>query len=285
MIGIITDSTCDIPESLLEQYGIIVVPLTVVWGDQQYRDRVELTPLQFYQRLAHDPQRPTTSVPSVQEFEKAYDQAAARGVDELVILTISSAMSGVYQLAVNFAAELKIPTEVIDAKGPTMGLGWQVLAAARARDAGASLHEIVEAVEEVRKRLALFVSLDTLDYLRRGGRIGEAMKWMGVKLHVRPVILVNHETGKVEPVALARTHRSGVDSMLDRFADSLKGSRDLHVAVLHGNAPAEAEALAERVRSALNPTELLVNMTGPVLGVNTGPGALALCGYGDGSSA
>ncbi|MFN2119336.1 MAG: DegV family protein [Anaerolineales bacterium] len=284
MIGIITDSTCDIPESLLEQYGIIVVPLTVVWGDQQYRDRVELTPLDFYQRLARDPQRPTTSVPSVQEFEKAYDEATRRGADELVILTISSAMSGVYQLAVSFASELKIPVEVIDAKGPTMSLGWQVLAAARARDAGASLREIVEAVETVRKRLALFVSLDTLDYLRQGGRIGEAMKWMGVKLHVRPVILVNHETGKVEPVGLARTHKSGVDTLFDKFADSLKGLRDLHVAVLHGNAEPEAESLAERVRSALNPAELLIHMTGPVLGVNTGPGALALCGYGEAAS-
>jgi fatty acid kinase fatty acid binding subunit len=280
MIGIITDSTCDIPEALLEQYGIVVVPLTVVWGDQQYRDRVDLTPLEFYQRLARDPQRPTTSVPSIQEFHKAYEQATARGADELVILTLSSAMSGVHQLAASFASELKIPTEVIDARGPTMSLGWQALAAARARDAGAGLREIVDEVEQVRRRLALFVSLDTLDYLRQGGRIGEAMKWMGVKLHVRPVILVDHESGKVGPVGLARTHKSGVDSMFDRFADSLKGLRDLHIAVLHGNAPQEAEALAERVRSALKPSELLINMTGPVLGVNTGPGALALCGYG-----
>jgi DegV family protein with EDD domain len=284
MIGIITDSTCDIPGALLDQYGIIVVPLTVVWGDQQYRDRVELTPLQFYQRLAHDPQRPTTSVPSVQEFEKAYDQATRRGVDELVILTISSAMSGVYQLAVNFASELKIPTEVIDAKGPTMSLGWQVLAAARARDAGASLPQIVETVGNVRKRLVQFVAMDTLEYLQQGGRIGDAMKWMGVRLHVRPVVSINHETGRVQPVGLARTHRSGVDSLFDRFADSLKGSRDLHVAVLHGNVQAEAEALAERVRSALNPSELLLNMTGPVLGGHTGPGALALCGYGEATS-
>jgi DegV family protein with EDD domain len=158
-----------------------------------------------------------------------------------------------------------------------------VLAAARAREAGASLQQIVAAVESVRKRLVQLVSMDTLDYLQQGGRIGDAMKWMGVRLHVRPVVSINHETGRVQPVALARTHNSGVDTLFDKFAASFKGLQNLHVAVLHGNVQAEAEALAERVRAALNPVELLLNMTGPVLGGHTGPGALALCGYGEGS--
>ena len=281
MIEIITDSTCDIPQSLIEEHSIIVVPLTVIWGGKQYRDRVDMKPEEFYRRLAVDPDRPTTSIPPAQDFEQAYEAAMARGAEAVVVVTISSAMSGVYQVATNAAPRDKLPVAVIDAKGPTMSLGWQVLAAARARDAGASLQEIVDRVEHVRSRMAQLVFMDTLDYLRQGGRIGEAMKWMGVRLQVKPVVLVNHESGRVEPVGLARTHKAGVEMLYSKFFGLLARMGELHVAVLHGNAPDEANALAERIRAEFNPAELLVNMTGPVLGVNTGPGALALCGYGE----
>ncbi len=280
MIGIITDSTCDIPDSLLEQYGIIVIPTVVVWGDKQYRDRVDLTPEEFYQRFSLESERPTSSVPSMADFQAAYQQALERGADAIIVLTVSSAMSGVYQMAVNSAKLESVPVTVIDSKGPTMSLGWQVLAAARARDAGANVDDIVRCVEDVRSQLMQLVYMDSLEYLKRGGRIGQAVKWVGVALQVRPVVSINHQTGLVEPVGLARTRRSGVEMMFNRFTGFLHGKTNLHVAVLHGNALQDAKALAERVRVELNPAELLMQMTGPVLGINTGPGALALCGYG-----
>lgn len=283
MIGIVTDSTCDIPEPLLKQYGIIVIPIIVAWGDQQYRDRVDLQPEEFYGRLRGNGQRPTSAVPSILEFEQAYRSAAAAGADELVVLTVSSAMSGVYQTAVKAAQLGTIPVTVIDSKGPTMSLGWQVLAAARARQDGANMQEIVQSVEKVRKQLTLLVYMDSLEYLERGGRIGRAVKWVGVALQVRPVVSVNHETGVVEPIALTRTRRGGVETMYNRFVASMGGRANLRVSVLHGNAQADAEALAERIREELHPSELQMNITGPVLGIHTGPGALALCGYGDGS--
>ena len=130
MIGIITDSTCDIPENLLEQYGIIVVPQVVIWGDEQYRDRIDLQPSEFYQRLIVDPVQPHSSLPSLHDFQEAYESAASRGADELIVLTVSSAMSGTYEMAKTAANLLDIPVEVVDSKGPTMSLGWQVLAAA-----------------------------------------------------------------------------------------------------------------------------------------------------------
>jgi DegV family protein with EDD domain len=200
----------------------------------------------------------------------------------LIVLTVSSAMSGTYQMAVNLAQLEKIPVTVIDSKGPTMSLGWQVLAAARARDGGASAGEIVHCVEDVRDRLMQLVYMESLEYLRRGGRIGQAVKWLGVALQVRPLVSINHRTGLVEPVGLSRTRKAGVEMMFDKFRSFVQNKTDLHVAVLHGNAPADAEALAERVQRELQPSELLVNITGPVLGINTGPGALALCGYGYG---
>jgi DegV family protein with EDD domain len=253
----------------------------VLWGGRQYRDRIDIQPEEFYARLAQEHDRPTSSTPSEAEFQEAYRAAAARGADALIVLTVSSAMSGVYQLAVNSARAASIPVTVIDSKGPTMSLGWQVLAAARARDAGASVEEIVRRVEKVRSSLMQLVYMESLEYLERGGRIGQAVKWLGVALHVKPLVSINHETGLVEPVGLARTRRSGVEMMVSKFVGFMRGKPNGHVAVLHGNSPEDAEVLAEQIKAELDPVELQISITGPVLGIHTGPRALALCGYAD----
>jgi DegV family protein with EDD domain len=281
MIGIITDSTCDIPKQLLEQYRIGIVPLTVIWGDEQYRDRVDIQPDAFYRRLAADRRHPTTSTSTLADYQQAYREAISNGADELVVLTVSSPLSGVHQMAAQAAQQEKVPVSVVDSRGTTMGLGWQVLAAARARDAGANMQEILHCADEVRRQVMLIVYMDTLKYLERGGRIGQAVKWVGVALHVRPIVTVNHQSGLVEAVGLARTRKGGVETIFNKFADFLHGKSNLHIAVLHGNAPQDAQVLAERVRAELNPAELIESITGPVLGVHTGPGALALCGYGE----
>lgn len=279
MIGIITDSTCDIPEELVDQYGITIVPQYIIWGDQQYKDRLELSPLEFYQRLETDKIRPTTSQASILDFKSVYETQNQRGFSELIVLTVSSAMSGTFQMAKEAAKLVNFPVSVVDSKGPTMTLGWQVLAAARARETGANVKSILEIIDQVRKRMVQFVALDTLEYLQKGGRIGGAVKWMGGLLHVKPLISINHETGLVEPVSLARTHKSLVENMYKKFFEKLDIEKKLHIAVLHGNAFEKAKELAARIQSDYHPAELLINMTGPVLGINTGPGALALCGY------
>jgi DegV family protein with EDD domain len=124
MIGIITDSTCDIPENLLEQYGILVIPQVVIWGDEQYRDRIELQPGEFYQRLAVDPVQPRSSLPGLRDFQDAYETAFNRGARELIVLTVSSAMSGTYEMAKTAAKSFNTPGAVVDSKGPTITLGW-----------------------------------------------------------------------------------------------------------------------------------------------------------------
>lgn len=279
MIGIITDSTCDIPENLLQQYGIIVVPQVVIWGDEQFRDRIDLQPAEVYTRLSIDPMRPHSSLPSLRGFQEAYEEAAGRGANELIVLTVSRAMSGTYEMAQNAAKLIDIPVTVVDSKGPTMSLGWQVLAAARACDAGADLQAILKRVDQVRKKLVQLVGMDTLEYLQRGGRIGGVAKWVGTLLKVKPLVSINHQTGLVEPVTLSRTQKTLVETMYNKFFEQLGGTKNLRVAVLHGNVLEKAAALAERIRAEFNPLELLVNITGPVLGINTGPAALALCGY------
>lgn len=279
MIGIVTDSTCDIPEALIEKYGIIVVPQFIIWGDEEYRDRVDLQPKAFYERLVSDTIRPTTAQAGVGDFLAAIQKAVENGADEVIILTVSSAMSGTYNMAVQASKQADIPVSVIDSKGPTMTLGWQVLAAARKRDEGADLTAIVDHVTLVRNNLVQMVAMQTLEYLQTGGRIGDAVKWVGGLLKVKPLVSINHQSGRVQPVGLARTDKKLVETMYKRFFEELSVRKNLRVAVLHGNSPNEAQKLAERIKKEFNPVELIVNITGPVLGNNTGPGALALCGY------
>ena len=281
MIRIITDSTCDIPEELLEKYNIIVIPQIVIWGEKQYRDRVDIQPVEFYQRLEMDEDHPHSSQPSLVEFKKVYENAINQGAGELMVLTVSSAMSGTCAMAKKAAEPFDIPITVVDSKGPTMSLGWQVLAAARAIEDGAGLQAALKCVDEVRKKLALFVGMNTLKYLQKGGRIGEAAKWAGTLLKVKPLVTVNHQTGLVTPVGLVRTYKAMVNLLYDKFFERLGNIKNLRVSVLHGNSLDNAEALAERIRTEHKPIELLINNTGPVLGINTGPGALALCGYCD----
>lgn len=278
-IALITDSTCDIPQALIDQYDIIILPQIVIWGEETLRDRVEITPKEFYRRLETDDQLPSTTQPSPGDFRAIYQQAIDQGAEEIVILTVSSEMSGTYELAKQVGDQMEVPVHVIDSKGPTMSLGWQVLAAARARESGADAEEMIAVAEQVRESLVQIVLLDSLKFLQRGGRIGNATRLIGSVLRIKPLVEINHQEGVVEEAGQARTRKRAIEQMMRNFFEQVGSSDKLHVAVLHGDALEEAKAIAERIREEYNPVELLINITGPVLGVNTGPKALALCGY------
>lgn len=279
--GLIADSTCDIPETLLARYEILVVPAYIVWGDDFYRDRVEMQPVEFYRRLEEDPVYPTTAHPTPEDFVKAYETLRGGGAEEIVVLTVSSAMSGTFDSAQQAGTQVNLPVHLVDAKGPTMSLGWQVLAAARTREVGGDAEAMVAAAAAARRTMVQYVALDTMEYLQKGGRIGRATQLIGSLLNIKPLVRIDHEAGLVESAGRARTHSRAVDALYATFFAELRPQPDerLHIAVLHGNVPDEAEALAERVRREHAPEELLINITGPVLGVHTGPRALALCGY------
>ena len=237
-IALITDSTCDIPENLIQQYDITVIPEIVIWGEETLRDRVDITPEAFYQRLETDPRHPSTTLPSPADFEKVYQDAIEGGAQNLLVATVSSAMSGTYQLAKQIGDKMSVPVYVIDSKGPTMSLGWQVLAAARAREAGSAIEGMIAAAERVRQKLVQIVCLDTLEYLHRGGRIGTATKFIGSLLDLKPLVRINHQSGLVEPagrVLVEARFRVGDDRFggAFRFADTainaLVGVDDEHV--------------------------------------------------------
>lgn len=286
-IALITDSTCDIPDDLLQQYDIGMVPANVIWGDEILRDRIDISAAEFYRRLEADPEFPKTAHATPEEFRLAYEEAHARGAQEVVIITVSSAMSGTYNAALLGAKQVRLPVTVVDAKGPTMTTGWQVLAAARARErasqceAMGEVRAMVEAAERARRSMAQWVSLDTLEYLHKGGRIGNATRLVGTVLNIKPLVFIDHNTGLVESGPLVRTRRKSLDALYQSFFAQLAGKRSLHVAVLHGGAEQEAAEIAERVRREYDPVELIVTTTTPVLGVHTGPRAVALCGYAD----
>jgi len=277
--ALLTDSTCDIPQEIAEQYQITIIPQMVVWGEEVLRDRIDISPDAFYRRMAEDPILPTTSQPSPKTFQQHYQEEIERGAKEIVLFTVSSAMSGTYQVAQQVGKQMSVPVHVVDSKSPTMSLGWQVLTAARAREKGASAPEMIAAAEEAREGMAQIVLMDSLTHLERTGRIGKATKMLGSLINLKPLVRINHQTGVVEPAGRARTRKKAISLLIERFFEELDTEQPLHIAVLHGGALAEAKALAERIEQEYAPSELVINMTGPVLGINTGPAALALSGF------
>jgi len=278
-IALITDSTCDIPSAWKEQYDITVVPLTVIWGNEQYLDGVEMTPEAFYERLVRDPVRPTTSQPGPDRFLKAYRQAAEKGAEEIITFTISSAMSSTIESARQAAQESPIPVHIVDGKENSMGLGWQVIAAARLREAGGKVSDMLALADQVRKNMRYYISLDTMEYLTKGGRIGGATRFLGSLLNIKPMICVNPETGVVAPSIPARSRAGAIDGVFKEFFKHMQVDRPMHITVLHNAALQEAQELAERVQKQFAPMDLFISIVSPVLGVHTGPRAIALCGY------
>ncbi len=278
-IALVTDSTSDIPAEWIKQYDISIVPLTIIFGSEQYLDGVDMLAEEFYQRLQKDPRHPTTSQPAPKAFLEAYQQAAARGAEEIIAITISSAMSGTIESARRAAAECGVPVHVVDSKSNSMGLGWQVIAAARTRENGGGLADMLAAAETARKNMAYYITLDTIEYLSKGGRISEAARFLNSILQIKPLIYVKHDTGTVGAALPARSRKSALEGMQREFFRHVDPARPMHVTVLHNAALPEAQEIAERIQREAAPKEIFVSIVSPVLGVHTGPRALALCGY------
>jgi DegV family protein with EDD domain len=278
-IALITDSTCDIPADWIQQYDITVVPMNIIFGDKQYLDGIELTAEQFYQLLSTEKRHPSTSQPSPQAFLDAYRQVVAKGAEQILVITISKAMSGTLDSAEQAAQDFPIPVHTVNGQNNSMGLGWQLIVAARVRQAGGGVDAMLEVARQVREDMVYYISLDTIEYLARGGRISEAAKFLGSFLQIKPLIYVRAETGTVGASIPARSRKSAIEGLYKEFFRHINTNRPLHITVLHNDALPEAEALAERVRAEYAPQELFISIVCPALGAHTGPRAIALCGY------
>jgi DegV family protein with EDD domain len=269
-VYVVTDSTADIPRELVEQHGVTIVPLTITFGTESFRDGQDLSADEFYRRLQSSKQLPQTSQPPPALFQHAYEHLVSRG--EVVSVHLSHKFSGTVEAA-RTSAKGVAPDKitVVDSGLTSMALGLCVIAAAKCAKDGGTREQVATAAESVGKRVRLLVTFETLEYLRRGGRIGRASAFVGGLLKLKPILTI--KDGEAAPVARVRSRQKALDQLFD-LAMQTKKIDD--AVVLHTTTPDEAEALAQRVRGACPDAPLIVGRFGPALGVHGGPGMVGL---------
>jgi len=272
-VRIVTDSLSDITADVAKQWNLTVVPLTVLFGRDAYLDRVTITTDEFYRRLVEGPVWPTTTQPTPAAFAEVYSKLA-EDTDEILVLTLSSKMSGTYQSALGAKSMIKkkCQIEVIDTGRVAMGLGLVVLAAAKAAKRGSKLKELVEIVHSSIPRSHWLAYFDTLKYLAKGGRIGKAQGLLGSLLSVKPILTT--KDGEISPLTRVRSLSAGMDYLYN-FATGF-GGRIEEMAVEHTTAPDEADRLAARMAEIVPRDRIRRSTVSPVLGTYGGPGAVAL---------
>ncbi len=269
MIKIVTDSTCDLPLDLVRQHDIHVIPTAITMEGRSYRDGVDISRTEFYQRLPRLKSQPTTSAASVEEYEQTYRELSGA---EIVSIHIGAGLSGVLNAARSGAEASGVRVTLVDSENVSMALGWQVIAAAETAAAGGSLQDILDVVTSIQKRVKLFALLDTLEYLRRGGRASAVITAFGYLLQIKPLIEVTKS--KVTPIARPRTHAGGMDKIVEVIEKLAPLER---LAVIHADNLAAAQALAERVKHCLAPgakSPLILTDATVVVGTHAGPGAV-----------
>ena len=266
-VRIVTDSSCDISREEAAAHDVEIVPLSIRFGDTEYIDGVDLSVDEFYEKLATAGTLPETAAPAPGKFEEAFRRAVEQGADEIVCINISSELSATMQSAQNAARALEgtARVHVIDSRSITMGLGSQVLAAADAASAGKSAEDVVGLVQDMAKRTHVMGALDTLENLRKGGRIGGAQALLGNLLSIKPLLDVS--SGRVEEAGKARTRKKALHDLAQKVLDRPTVE---HLYVCHGNAPDLDEFMS--LLAVKYPRDTIgITKIGPVIGVHGGP--------------
>jgi DegV family protein with EDD domain len=271
IIKIVTDSTADLPAALTDELGITVVPEYLRFGDEVYRDRVDISEDEFYQRL-DGPVYPKTAQPTPQDFADVYKKLSSEA-DGIISIHLSSKLSGTYNSAVLGKQSMgnEYPIETVDSQTVSIALGLVVVQAAKMARSGMGIPQIVEELGQTIANVHMLILFDTLKYLAKGGRIGKAKALLGSVLSVKPILATRD--GELVPSGQVRTRAKGMDHLVD----FVKNAREIQeLAILHNTTPDEALALAERT-SAIFPKERIISArVGPALGVHSGPGVLAI---------
>ena len=276
-VKIVTDSLGDIPAEVAEELGITVIPINVIFDNINYRDDVDLTTDQFYEKLESSKVFPTTIVPPLGRFADTYDKLAEE-TDQIAVITNSHKFSASYDTAVLARERMKrrCRVEVIDSLAAIMGQGLIVIAAAKAAREGAGLDKVLELVEDNIPRADVRMAFDTLEYLRRGGRIGKAQAFLGTMLKVVPILSI--KDGEAFPIVREHSRAKAIDHLYE-FATGFSHVEEMGVE--HATTPDEAEMLVERLTSAFPKTRIYLSRVSPVIGAHVGPRVLGVAVLGD----
>lgn len=277
-VKIVTDSAGDLPLDLLDKAGIAMVPLTVHFGEEQYKDALEMGGDEFYRRLPNTQHHPRTSQPSPADFASCYERVAAGGAS-IVSVHLSSKLSGTYQSAILAKSMLPdLDVEVVDSKSASLGSGLMALHAARLAERGASKTAILAELAGISSRMHLIFTVDTLEYLKRNGRIGAAQHLLGTLLNMKPVLGLDRE-GAVAALDRVRGRSRVIPRLLELMGERVKPGTSINCAVMHAEALPSAQELMDGVRQQYRVEHGLTGNLGAVIGTHVGPGAVGIAFY------
>lgn len=276
-IAIVTDSSAYIPDDLMSGLDIHIIPLWLIWDEDRLQDGIDIQPQAFYDRLKTSKSLPTSSQPSAKEFEHFF-QDCGKDCDAIVAVLVSTKISGTIacaEAALNEVSDLQI--QIVDSYSSSMGLGFVVMAAARAAAAGKSIEDVVFAAQHMRDNVHLLFVVDTLEYLHRGGRIGGAKRLLGTALRIKPIL--HFDDGLIQPHSQARTRTRALEQMLNTVEERLSGRAIAEACVVNIDCRADGLAMVEMVKERFQPGSVYLSDCSPVVGTHVGPGGLGLAYY------
>jgi DegV family protein with EDD domain len=275
-VKIVTDSSADIPPQLLKELDITVVPLYVRFGNDVYRDKVDISDEEFYKKLVRGDIFPATSQPTPLDFKQVYEELA-KDADGIVSVHLSSKLSGTIPSALQARESMQgsCPIEIVDSLAINGGLAMVCLEAARAAKKGAKMEEVVKIAREAVPEIHFMVLFDTLKYLAKGGRIGKAKGLMGAVLNIKP--LIGLKDGEVVPLGKARSYSKGTEQQYEFIEKAVKEGEVKELCIMYNTSKDEADALAERVAHLYPREKILFGEIGPILGTHGGPNMLVVC--------
>lgn len=276
-VAIVTDSTAYIPPDVVRKHNLTIVPQVVIWDNQTLEDGVDIQPTAFYERLSKSKTMPTTSQVSVLSMHAAFSKLLEEGY-EVLGMFLSAKLSGTMQSAHQGRDELpagKEKVQIFDTETTAMAMGFQVLTVARAALEGANMADCLALAEKAKGTTGVYLVVDTLEFLHRGGRIGGAQRFLGAALNMKPILAV--EGGRVEPVERVRTKAKAHDRLIEVVVEKCKGKSPIRLATLHANAAEDAKAILMKAETQLKPVETVFSEVSPAVGTHTGPGTVGLC--------
>ncbi len=273
-VAIITDSTAYLPRDWIDKYGIKIAPSVVIWDGEELRDWYDITAKDFFARLAKSSTMPTTSQPTPAYFKSLYEELLESGHDILGV-HISHKLSGTFSSAEQARAMFPDANiQNVDTLSASMGEGWPLLMAVKAAQDGKSLEECRAVVEEASKFTGILLTVETLEFLHRGGRIGGAQRLLGTALNFKPILAVLD--GRIEPVERVRTRKKSLNRLAELAIEKIGDSKPVYMGAIHANAPEDAEMVLEMVAEKVPLKARLVTDVAPTVGTHTGPGTVGL---------